>query len=102
MSDQGNQLQNNALTERTAKLNSLKMQTLLETVTAQRNDAQNQVANLTADKVVLTKVLNDTVEVSQRNEAIIIQQHQQITDLQAALEEAHEALRQVQSKNESD
>ena len=55
---------------KTAEYNQLRMQTLLETITAQRNDAQNQCANLTADKAVLDKALKDTIEANRKLEAI--------------------------------
>jgi hypothetical protein len=79
--------------ERAQEYNNLRMQTLLETVTAQRNDAQNACANLTADKAVLARVLNDTVEVNTGLKEANANLVQQVTDLTSALNEAHEALR---------
>ena len=45
-----NEQQPNPQQVRQAEYNNLRMTTLMETVSAQRNDALNQVANLTADK----------------------------------------------------
>lgn len=79
--------------DRTQEYNNLRMQTLLETVTAQRNDAHNACANLTADKAVLSKALNDTVEVNAGLKEANASLTQQVSDLTTALSEAHEALR---------
>ena len=76
-----------------AQYQSLRMQSLLETVTAQRNDAQNAVANLTADKSMLTRALQETVEANNRINAVNAELTQKVADLQQALSDAHAALR---------
>lgn len=91
-----------ALTDRTAEYNALRMQTLLETVTAQRNDAQNACANLTADKAVVSKALQDTVEANNNLKEANAGLTQQVSDLTAALSEAHEALRSQSSTKETE
>lgn len=80
--------------------NNLRMNTLLETVSAQRTDALNQVANLTADKAVVEKALKDTLEANNAANNRIVHLtdtvaslERQVSDLQAALAEAHSALR---------
>lgn len=81
------------LAARQSEYQSLRMQALLDTVTAQRNDAQNQVVNLTADKTVISRALKDAsdlnTQLGEKNASLL----QQVEDLQAALQEAHEALR---------
>jgi NAD/NADP transhydrogenase alpha subunit len=85
--------------QRNAELNSLRMQTLLETVTAQRNDSQNSVANLAADKAVLNKALNEVVQVTKIQEEAINNLNHRIADLTQALSEAQEALRKFQPES---
>ena len=45
-------------------MNDLRMKTLLETVSGQRNSAQNEVANLRGENSVLTQLLNDQIELN--------------------------------------
>lgn len=95
-----NEQQPNPQQVRQAEYNNLRMTTLMETVSAQRNDALNQVANLTADKAVVEKALKDTLEANGALNNRIVHLtdtvatlERQVADLQAALAEAHAELR---------
>ena len=95
-----NEQQPNPQQVRQAEYSNLRMTTLLETVSAQRTDALNQVANLTADKAVVEKALKDTLEANGALNNRIVHLtdtvatlERQVADLQAALAEAHAELR---------
>lgn len=70
-------------TTNTSAINDLRMRTLLETVSGQRNSAQNEVANLKGENAVLTQLLNDQIAL---NNELKAQYEQLVESMRVAAE----------------
>ena len=75
---------------------NIRMNSLLDTLRAQRTDALNQIANITADKAVVEKALKDTLEANTTANNRIVHLTEAVASLERQVADLSEALAKAQ------